>query len=430
MLFNQKEAIMKRYKSIGKVAALAAVLFAMLFATGAKADDEASLDLDKSLSGLKIEVLAYIDYSAGSTPLADEKEEYYNRFALTRGYFTIKKSLNDWLGFRFTSDLAQETKAEGTKLNESYVVRIKYFYAELKPQDLWILTNMKAEIGLGHTPWLDFEEHNMNPYRCQGTMPIERAHVFNSADTGVSIRGNFGGKLEDAKAKTGNSHYDGRYGSWHIGVYNGGGYHEVENNQNKLVEGRVTLRPLPDILPGLQFSYLGIYGDANVAVDDVVAGVTLEEIPEYQVNMFMVSFEHPSFLFNGQYFTTKNKAGGGWIDPMGESLETVGYSGFVNVKIPGTDNKLNVFGRYDWFDIDPDDKYAAIDPITNEAMKDSAFSTIIAGIAYDVYKNNLLLVAWENTDYEEDANVKDKLPVADNRLGKEDKIQVVWQIKM
>ena len=56
---------------------------------------------------------------------------------------------------------------------------------------------MKTEVGLGHIPWLDFEE-SVNPYRCQGTMAIERAGVFNSADLGVSIRGDFGGKLEDA----------------------------------------------------------------------------------------------------------------------------------------------------------------------------------------------------------------------------------------
>lgn len=50
-------------------------------------------------------------------------------------------------------------------------MRLKYLYAELRPPDAGPFTDMKSEIGMGHIPWLDFEEH-INPYRCQGTMPL------------------------------------------------------------------------------------------------------------------------------------------------------------------------------------------------------------------------------------------------------------------
>ena len=43
-------------------------------------------------------------------------------------------------------------------------------------------------------------------------MAIERAGTLNSADLGVSLRGNFGGELEDAKVRTGNHHYAGKFG--------------------------------------------------------------------------------------------------------------------------------------------------------------------------------------------------------------------------
>lgn len=389
-----------------------------LLATTVRAEEEANQTVDKSLLGLKLGVLAYVDYSEGEMPLPNGKEMYYNRFGLTRGYFTVKKSMTDWMGMRLTMDVKQESKASGAKLNGSYVVRMKYFYAELKPEDFGFFTNMKSEIGLGHIPWLDFEEH-INPYRSQGTMAIETAHVFNSADLGVSLRGYFGGKLEGAEEKTGSHYYDGRLGSWHIGIYNGGGYHEVENNQNKLAEGRVTIRPLPGLIPGLQLSYLGIFGEGNQAKAAVVGSITLKNIPDYQVNNYMLSFEHPMVVITGQYYTTEGNQSGTWIEPDGDALDTEGWSVFGNFKIPGTNGKANIFGRYDWFDQDPDDEWA----------KDTEYAMTVAGLAFDLYKHNLLLLVWENTDYEDDANTKGKLPKVGNDLGKEEKIQVVWQIK-
>ena len=94
--------------------------------------------------------------------------------------------------------------------------------------------------------------------------PLNGPALFSSADIGVNIRGNFGGQLANAKEITGNAGYDGRYGSWHLGVYNGCGYSSAETNyQNKVPEYRVTIRPLPDLLPGFQATYFGLYGQGN-----------------------------------------------------------------------------------------------------------------------------------------------------------------------
>ena len=78
-----------------------------------------------------------------------------------------------------------------------FKLRLKYLYAEFRPPNISFLTSMRSEVGMGHMPWLDFEEH-INPYRCQGTMFIERAGTFNSADLGVSIRGYLGRQLDEA----------------------------------------------------------------------------------------------------------------------------------------------------------------------------------------------------------------------------------------
>jgi len=160
--------------------------------------------------------------------------------------------------------------------------------------------------------------------------------VFNSADAGVSLRGHFAGELEDAEEKTGSHYYPGRYGSWHVGVYNGSGYHASEENNNKALEGRLTWRPLPDVIPGLQLSYFGIYGEGNDK--DNPAG----DWPDYVVNMGMLSYENPWLILTGQYFTTEGSAKGTWVDASGHALETAGYSFFGNLKLPVLDAQYQV----------------------------------------------------------------------------------------
>ncbi len=362
------------------------------------------LAVPKALKGLEVGMLAYLDYSNGQKPGPDDGVSSFNEFRLTRGYLTVKKEILPWMHTRITIDTHQDDTGD-------YKERIKYLYAELRPSDLGLLTDMKSEIGLGHIPWLDFEEH-VNPYRCQGTMAVERAGTFNSADKGVSLRGDFGGKLEDAKEKTGNHHYDGRYGSWHLGVYDGSGYHASEKNNNKVIEGRLTLRPLPDVIPGLQLSYLGLYGEGN---EEALDG----DYPDYEVNLGMLSYEHPWVILTAQYRQTQGNAAGKWVDAEGDALDTEGYSFFGNFRLPVFDRKLSLFARYDYFDQDKDDAIG----------KDADYNMFLGGLALDVYKHNLLLLAYETTDYGDDAGKKGEVPIVDNNLGDDHRIQAVWQIE-
>jgi hypothetical protein len=366
---------------------------------------EKGFELPKGLKGVKVGALWYLDYSSGQEPESDNDSSSYNKFRVTRGYVTVKKELLPWFHTRITIDIHQdETKG--------YKNRLKYIYAELRPPDAGPFTDMKSEIGMGHIPWLDFEEH-VNPYRCQGTMAIERAGTFNSADVGASLRGYFGGRLEEAEEKTGSHYYDGRYGSWHLGVYNGSGYHASEKNNNKVLEGRVTWRPLPDVIPGLQLSYFGIYGEGNS--DDNAAG----DWPDYVVNMGYLSYENPWLILTGQYFTTEGNAKGTWVDASGDALETAGYSFFANLKLPVLDRKLSLFARYDHFDQDDDGKIG----------DDADYDVYMSGLVYDIYHGNLLMLCYETTDYGDDAGAKTKGPAPGNSLGNDYKVQAVLQIK-
>ncbi len=361
----------------------------------------------RGLENVKLGMLAYLDCSTGKEPESGGQASSFSRFRITRGYVTLKKKINNFLRARVTTDVHQDSTGD-------YKVRLKYMYAELRPRDLGPLTNIRAEIGQGHIPWLDFEEH-VNPYRSQGTMAIERAGVFNSADVGISLRGNLGGRLEDPGALVGNTHYPGRYGSWHVGVYNGSGYHAPEKNNNKVIEGRITIRPLPEVLPGLQFSYLGIAGEGNTEYNGDFAG--------YHVNLGMVSFQHPRFILTAQYFRTTGNAKGDWVktDAAGNivsDLETECYSFFGNLKLPLLNHRLNAFARYDHFDPDAD----------GDISNDAAYEMYIGGLAYDFGHENHVFVAYETTDYGPDNAGKGKAPVAGTGLGDDYKVQMVYQI--
>jgi len=388
--------------------------------------------IDKSLDGLKIGILAYIDYSEGDMGQPGGQAQHYNSFGLTRGYFTVEKKFSNLIGARITLDLYQDkedkikiTTVDGATVTTteykvpddmegSYVIRLKYLYAVISPADRGPFTQMKAELGMGHTPWLDFEE-SVNPYRCQGTMPVERAGVFASADVGVSLMGNFGGTLESAEQKTGNAKYNGRYGSWHLGVYNGGGYATVEKNQNKVVEGRISLRPLADELPGLQVSYFYLTGQGNASTEFKKDTYW----PYYDAQVGMVSFEHPNVVATVQYLAGRGNAAGTWTyHDQRDALPWTGYSAFLQLK----KDKLAAFGRYDWFDIDAQDK------ILDDG--EGAYALTIYGVSYAPLPGQLLIVDLETTNYQDDAGGRGKLPVLGNDLGDDRKLQVVYQVKL
>ena len=160
------------------------------------------------------------------------------------------------------------------------------------------------------------------------------------------------------------------------------------------MDGRLTLRPLPDTLPGLQLSYFGLYGEGN---NETAVG----NWPDYEVNLGMLSYQSPWVIITGQYFTTKGNAQGTWFDAKGDALDTEAYSVFGDVKLPVLDKKLSAFGRYDHFDQDKDAKIGS----------DADYEMYIGGLAYDIYKGNLIMLTYETTDYGRDAGQKGKIPV-------------------
>lgn len=332
----------------------------------------------KALKDFKFNLLWYLSYMDGEGKDVGGSAgdgESHNKFALKRGYFRVTKKLMPWMDAHMTLDVTQ-VKDDGSSLDGSVDVRIKYAYAKFKFPDVAFFTQPFMEVGVVHMPWLDFEEH-INWYRCQDTMFVERNGAFNSADFGLTVASLLGGEINEAYQKKVSSKYPGRYGSLAFGVYNGGGYHASEKNDNKALEGRLTIRPLPDMLPGLQFSYFGITGKGNKDTD-----------PDWNVNLGMVSFEHEYVVLTGQYYDGKGNQSGK------DEYNKDGYSIFAEIK---PHEKFSVIGRYDYFD-------------PNDDTDDDENTRYIVGLAYHLDKphKNMIVLDYDTVDYENPGLKDDK----------------------
>lgn len=300
--------------------------------TAARFSDKKSEEQPRGL-GLpetKLTFLWFLAYANGEKEGTD-----VSQFSVNRGYINITSRFNSYISTRITPDLTVDKEGDGEGDLE---MRLKYCYIMFHLPSGAFFTKPTVEFGLVHTPWLDFEQ-KINDYRAQGSMFMDRNSLFNSADQGVTFLSLLGGEMDDTYKDSVNSKYPGRYGSFSIGLYNGGGYHALEKNTNKVFQGRLTVRPLPDIIPGLQLSYLAVRGDGNTA-----------ESPSWTVNTGMLSVEHQYYVLAAQYYRGHGNGKGSAVYSDGESRPQEGYSVFGEYKIPRT--RWGFIGRYDFFDRD------------------------------------------------------------------------------
>ncbi len=357
----------------------------------------------KYFKGLKVNGLWYISYMNGKGKdvggsAGDDKQR--SQFVIKRGYVRFTKSITPWLSAHVTFDITQVKEElqspNKTNIDGSIMVRTKYIYGKFSFPDIGFLTKPYLEFGQVHSPWLDFEEH-VNWYRCQGTMFTERNGIYNSADFGITFTTLLGGEMPEWYKKKVNSHYAGRYGSISFGIYDGAGYHASERNNDKPIEARITIRPFPDILPGLQFSYFGIRGKGNKE----------DNPPDWKVNLLFVSYEHEYFTATAQYYWGIGNQKGS------DNYDKDGYSFFLELKPYAFLNyPVSFFGRYDYFDQN-DDQRDLDDGKVDESRR------YIFGVAYHFDKphKNMIIFDYDHVDY------KDKFLKNDKRF------QLTLQVK-
>jgi len=320
-----------------------------------------------ALKGLKIGTTTYLSYQDGSSAGSD-----YSRFTIKRGYIDIRQSISEVFSARLTPDVTQDSSGD-------FKLRFKYAYGQFQWQQAGFLGKPTVEFGLAHMPWLDFEE-SINRYRMQDTMFLERNGIFNSADTGVIFGANLGGEMPEDYRKNVNSHYAGRWGSFQVGIYNGGGYHAAEANTNKVLEGRFTVRPLPDVVPGLQLSLVGVTGKGNLK--DLPGAPA----PDWSLFDAMVSYESPRFVATGQWYSGDGNQGGTAVKVDGTARSQKGWSLFGEARLDEA-RQWAAIARYDHFDSDADSP-------TNDVQKRS-----ILGLAWWFFKDNAWLLDYEQVEH-------------------------------
>jgi hypothetical protein len=311
-----------------------------------------------------------------------------NQFALNRGYITLTRDINDWLGMNITTDLF--TSVDPDDKGNGLELRFKYAYANLN------LLGTTSYLGLVPTP-SDAYDSSIWPYRVQGKNLLDDLGIQASADLGISNQGVFGGYMDEDYMKYGSKLSGGKWGGYYVGLFNGPGYTNTEANGNKVIHGVVYVRPAPmvPVLKGLQLAYTGIYGTSN---SNFTAAGRTGDSPNFQVNVGQVSLQHEYFTVMGQYY---------WGQATSTSTEENKRNGYLVsgfVRIPGVE-KLRVFGK--WYNYDP-----------NTDVSGDNYDTYVAGVSYDVTKEFMPFAAWEHRSF------------ASTKAGSDyDKFQVGFQLK-
>jgi hypothetical protein len=340
-----------------RLAALVAAFALTAFEVRAgAADDDTDQKIDKALKVLSMfsfETLWYLHYAYAKVPVDESRPalgyETENAFRVTRGHLTVKVRPVDWFGAAVTADTTQDGDGD-------MKVRLKYLYGIFTaPMETRFITEPSLEFGLEPMPWIGFEEQ-INWYRAQGSMFMERNGLFNSSDFGVTLSALLGRKLDAPAREVTSPKYPGTWGSLSLGLYNGGGYTAFEKNAAKSFEGRLTVRPAGGYFPYLQASYFGIIGRGNVEKGEDW------NPPIWWQHAAMLSFEHRYVTATAQFVTGKGNQRGSYldwateVDPLtGDEIivgidkvhEYMGASGFLELSLPWIIS--SVIGRYDWF---------------------------------------------------------------------------------
>lgn len=260
-----------------------------------------------------------------------EEQTVDNEFTIQRGYITFRKRLSDMAQIRFTQDVSIDQEGDGQGNIE---LRLKYALLNLNFQDYGIFTNSNMEIGVVHRPWIDFEQ-KINDYRSQESMFLDQNGLVSSADYGVTFASLLGGEVDKEYQENVQSSYPGRYGSLSLGIYNGGGYDALERNNNKLLEGRLSIRPLPDHIPGFQASIFGSYGKGNI-----------RQSPDFRMAATALDYESFRFTTLLQGFISTGDASGDFTTNNFNPIDLKGWSHFIEIR-PIKHIPIKLINRFD-----------------------------------------------------------------------------------
>ncbi len=321
---------------------------------------------------IKYSGVAYIGYTFRDRKHGKDEGD----FEIRRGYSIIKTYLSDKDYFRVTLDVTNHNHKDNPNEGKELDVKFKHIY--LYKDISSFIPHTGFELGLVHTPWLDFEEHSGWWYRSVSKTFYEAsdgAHLLPSADLGV-----------DFKTKT--EHFSAEYGIFEGEGYDHIGRRDKGNARNNIsVEGRFTWH----IYGGGTLRYIRGHGKVpklnprkdtytNIsfhALDSLNHRGSNDDLVVYQVHAV---YNQPLFLIAAQYIKSD------WY--KGSENTGDGYSFNFEIR-PLLDHNISFFGRWDHWNAEDNSKDRDM---------------YIYGVAWHMNKYITWILNGITTDYDKDNN--------------------------
>jgi hypothetical protein len=337
-----ERAYVNRPCQVLALAAAAALMVLSARPAGAQITPAAGSTPPDDTPSIKLGTTIFADYTYQQAPTvkdADGNLVNPSAFNITRAYINLTGNISHLVGYRVTADINRET-GTGSSLSGSLTYRLKYAFMSINLDD-WMWKGTWVRFGIQQTPYVDYIEQ-IYRYRFQGTILAEREGYLTSSDAAVSFR----------------SAFPGNYGDVHVGIYNGDGYSKAEANDQKAVQIRGSVRPLPMNRYLRGFRVTGFYDADNY----VRSG-------EKKRAIFDMTFEHKYLNAGFDYMATKDRTsvtkalvdGTGWSFwatprkpfPNGSSIEgLVRYDSMRRDTSAAYENQINqrtIAGVAYWF---------------------------------------------------------------------------------
>jgi len=331
---------------------------------------------------IKFSALTYLgytfnDHENGKTSTGGAYKDDTSRFEIRRAYFQVKAYLLDdpKSYYRVTFDVHQDNKQNGDSTDGDNLIRVKYAYLYLND----ILPYTGVELGIAHRPWHDYEEHNAWYFRDISKVLVEQgngAHLSNSADFGINF-----------KTKT-------KYFDSEIGLFNGEGYHDLQNGKGMSLEWRATAHLLgvngKDKQDSKTYWDLSCFGQYNQDHKVIVDATTAIEKDEDLIFAGLHTvYNQPEFLLSGQYIYSKDTRGKAINGDKVSTQAGEGYSFNGEYRI-GAEKQYRFLARYDSWT-----------PEAEAGVKKYDQRTYIAGLAWDQNTNVEWVANVDITDNED-----------------------------
>ena len=236
----------------------------------------------------------------------------------------------------FSANLTTDFRYNSNGTSKDVLVYVKKAYLQAKLSDAAIF-----RVGAADLPWVPFVE-DLYGYRYVENVLIDRTKYGTSSDWGVHFMG---------------SALDGKL-SYAASAINGAGYKTLSRSSNTIdLEGRVSFKPVDFLVLGVG-GYTGKLGKSSETVDTEHRAIRVNAVAAYVGKRGRLGVEA---------FRARN-----WNNvttPASDTTEGLSAFGSFNVN-----DKVSVFGRYDW--LNPDKR-------NNGPLKENYFNL---GASYAVAK--------------------------------------------